>query len=130
MSLVLLFLSIHISVVVISPVPGVIVAVDIAGVVVDADRHLGGVKQELDPVDQQLQGDEVTEPGGQTVSTPHHYGDVGQSNHQSNGKGRRSNPDQGVDEQRVKHGKDNITIVIILTFSGYIMHNTVGLTNG
>ena len=79
LSLVLLLLSVHIPVVVVSPVPCVIVAVDIAGVVVDADRHPGAVEQELDPVGQQLQRNEVTKPVGQIVSTPHYYGDVGQS---------------------------------------------------
>ena len=54
LSLIFLFLSINISVVVISGVPGVIVGVNVAGVVVNADRNNGLVQEELNPVDQQL----------------------------------------------------------------------------
>ena len=67
MSLIFLFLSINISVVVISGVPGVIVGVNVARVVVNADRNNGLVQEELNPVDQQLQRDEITKPGGEIL---------------------------------------------------------------
>ena len=67
MSLIFLFLSINISVVVISGVPGVIVGVNVAGVVVNADRNNGLMQEELNPVDQQLQRDEITKPGGEIL---------------------------------------------------------------
>ena len=67
MSLIFLFLSINISVVVISGVPGVIVGVNVAGVVVNADRNNGLVQEELNPVDQQLQRNEITKPSGEIL---------------------------------------------------------------
>ena len=52
---------------------------NISWVVVNADRHIGPVPEELDPVDQQLEGDEVEHPGGLTFIGPHQGCDVGQT---------------------------------------------------
>ena len=51
----------------------------IARVVVNTDGNKGPVSEELDPVTEQLSRDEVTEPGGELLSLPHHRGDVGQA---------------------------------------------------
>ena len=52
---------------------------NISWIVVNADRYMGPVPEELDPVDQQLETDEVTEPGGLTLIGPHQNCDIGQS---------------------------------------------------
>ena len=52
---------------------------NIARVVVHTDGYEGPVSEELDPVTEQLSGDEVAEPGGQLLGLPHHRGDVGQA---------------------------------------------------
>ena len=52
---------------------------NIARVVVRTDGYEGPVSEELDPVTEQLSGDEVAEPGGQLLGLPHHRGDVGQA---------------------------------------------------
>ena len=52
---------------------------NIARVVVDTDGNEGPVSEELDPVTEQLSGNEVAEPGGEVLSLSHHRGDVGQA---------------------------------------------------
>ena len=51
----------------------------IARVVVHTDWYKGAMSEELDPITEELGRDEVTEPGGQLLTLPHHRGDVGQA---------------------------------------------------
>ena len=55
------------------------VRVHITRVVVHTDGYKGAMSEELDPITEELGRDEVTEPGGQLLTLPHHGGDVGQA---------------------------------------------------
>ena len=52
---------------------------NISRVVVDTDGYEGPVPEELDPVAQQLSGDEEAEPGGQVLTLSDYRGDVGET---------------------------------------------------